>query len=205
MNMIKERNEINSIWYVITIIAGIQSVQPVRNRVKEREREKQRGLAHAWQMLRELWDGQSEHSACLSCCSGGVREDSPTHAHTHASRAAHARQGSADTRWQWYAWDRKSVWKLYHTHPMRICGLISSGNLEYVLFPCIIPNVFCIVCRQRVSELSEGSCCASSDYRKWVMPVYFPACLRQEVNIRIKGICIQCAVSVEYLLLRCVK
>lgn len=176
-------------------------VQPVRSRVKERERGKQRGLAHAWQTLRELWDGQSERSARPSCCSGGVREDSPT----HASRAAHARQGSADTQRQWYAWDRKSVWKLYHTHPMHICGLISLGNVEYFLFSCVIPNVFCVVCRQWVSELSEGSCCASTDYRKCVMPLYFPACMRQEVNIRIKGICIQCVVSVEYLLLRCAK
>lgn len=48
----------------------------------EREREREES-AHMTDALR----GQSELSARLSCCSGGVREDSPTHARTHASRS----------------------------------------------------------------------------------------------------------------------
>jgi len=143
INMIEE-NE----WFVLVCMQCMQAVlEPERERERKRAREATRAGAHMtdapWALRRPI--GSLGSPELLQRRS--ERGFSHTHTHPDPIRAAHAPQGSADARWQWYAWDGKSVWKLYGTHRRRrdICGLISLGNVEHFLFLCILPNVFCVV------------------------------------------------------------
>lgn len=139
-------------------------MQAVRNRARKREREKESARSnegwrtHDGRSVSSETANRSSRLAWAAAAEEWERILPHTRAHTHPdrSRAAHTRQGSADTRWQWYTWDRKSVWKLYSTHRRHrdICGLISLGKVEYFPFLCIIPNVFCVVW-ERVSYLKE--------------------------------------------------
>lgn len=162
----KKKNEINSRSEVIKIMVCMQWMQAVRNRARERERETERRRAREatragalmtdtpWAPRRPI--GALGSPELLQRRSERGFSHTRAHMHPDRSRAAQARQGSADTRWQWYTWDRKSVWKLYSTHRRHrdICGLISLGKVEYFPFLCIIPNVFCVVW-ERVSYLKE--------------------------------------------------